>query len=99
VVAVLDRHAGARYKRRVPFLAFIESPDSSGDGREEPRTPWILTAAGWLLPWPALIVWLLAASRFADGWVAVGFAYAAIVVAAWRGLKWLPADGLKQSRQ
>ena len=61
--------------------------------------PWFLTALDWLLPWPALIVWLLAASRYADGWVGVGFAYAAIALAAWRGLRALPAEGLNQTRQ
>ena len=83
----------------MPFVGFIESPDSSGDGDEERREPWVLTAIDWLFPWPALIVWLLAASRYADGWFAVGFAYAAIAVAAWRGLRALPADGLRQSKQ
>ena len=78
---------------------FIESPDSSGDHRGEPHEPWFLTAIEWVLPWPALIVWLLVASRFADGWVGVGFAYAAIALAAWRGLRALPADGLNQARQ
>ena len=83
----------------MPFLAFIESPDSSGGGRDEPGLPWILIALDWLLPWPALIVWLLVASRYADGWVGVGFAYAAIALAAWRGLRALPAEGLNQTRQ
>ena len=83
----------------MPFLAFIESPDSSDGGREEPGPLWILVALDWLLPWPALIVWLLVASRYADGWVGVGFAYAAIALAAWRGLRALPAEGLNQTRQ
>lgn len=77
---------------------YIESRDPYDDYRA-PREPWLLTAIGWLLPWPALIVWLLVASRYADGWIGVGFAYAAIGLAAWRGLRALPADGLNDVRQ
>ena len=51
---------------------FIESPDSSGDERGDEHTPWVLSVIDWLLPWPALIVWLLVASRYAYGWVGVG---------------------------
>ena len=78
---------------------FIESPDSSDDQDGEGREPWILTAIDWVFPWPAMIVWLLVASRFADGWIGVGFAYAAVLVAAWRGLRAMPAEGVNQARQ
>jgi hypothetical protein len=44
-------------------------------------------------------VWLCIASRYADGWLGVGLAWAAVALAAWRGLRALPADGLDQSRQ
>ena len=63
------------------------------------REPWVLRVIDWLLPWPALIVWLMVASRYADGWIGVGFAYAAIALAAWRGLRALPAEGLNEARQ
>ncbi len=52
-----------------------------------------------IFPWPAIIVWLCIASRYADGWAGVGLIYAAIMIAAWRALKALPADGLKDDRQ
>jgi hypothetical protein len=83
----------------MPFLMFIESPDSSDDRDREGREPWILTAIDWVLPWPAMIVWLLVASRLADGWIGFGFAYAAVLVAAWRGLRAMPAEGVNQARQ
>ena len=80
-------------------MAFIEAggPDRGDD--EPAREPWLLAAFSWFFPWPALIVWLCAASRFADGWFGVALIYAAIFLAAWRGLKALPADGLRQGRQ
>ena len=95
----LDRGARSRYNRGMPFVAFIEAGGSDRGDDDPAREPWLLTAFSWLFPWPALIVWLCAASRFADGWVGVALIYAAIVLAAWRGLKALPADGLRQGRQ
>jgi hypothetical protein len=83
----------------MPFVAFIESHDSSGDRGEPAPEPWLLTALDWLLPWPAAIVWLCVASRYADGWLGVGLIYLAIGLAAWRGLRCLPPDGLTQDRQ
>ena len=58
-----------------------------------------MSLLGWVLPWPALIVWLLVASRYADGWAGGGLAYAAVALAAWRGLRTLPTDGLNEQRQ
>ena len=83
----------------MPFVAFIESHDASGGGGDRAREPWLLTALDWVLPWPAAIVWLCVASRYADGWLGVGLIYLAIGLAAWRGLRALPADGLNQDRQ
>ena len=81
------------------FVGFIETPHSSGDDGDRAREPWLLSALDWVLPWPALIVWLCVASRYADGWLGVGLIYLAIGLFAWRGLRALPADGLKQDRQ
>jgi hypothetical protein len=81
------------------FLAFIESPQPPGDDGDAAREPWVLSALDWVLPWPAAIVWLCIASRYADGWFGVALIYLAIGLAAWRGLKALPADGLNQDRQ
>ena len=55
----------------------------------EPRRPrrelWMLsTLLDHLLPWPALVVWLLAAATMTDGWVGVAFSWAAVVIAFWR---------------
>ena len=78
---------------------FIESREPFDDGGDARREPWFLTAIDWVLPWPALVVWLLVASRYADGWLGAGLAYAAVLVAAWRALRALPAEGLNQTRQ
>ena len=83
----------------MPLVMFIDTREPFDDGREPARDPWIVTLLDWVFPWPALIVWLCAASRYAEGWLGVVLIYAAIALAAWRGLKALPADGLDQSRQ
>jgi hypothetical protein len=83
----------------MPLVMFVESRDPGrGDG-DAAREPWVLTALDWLLPWPAAIVWLCVASRYADGWLGVALIYLAIGLAAWRGLRAWPADGLEQDRQ
>ena len=69
------------------------------DHREPAREPWILTLFDLVFPWPAAVVWLCVASRYADGWLGVGLIYLAIGLAAWRGLRKMPADGLEQDRQ
>lgn len=82
------------------FVAFIEArPDRPEDHPEPPREPWVLGALSWLLPWPALIVWLCVASRVLDGWAAVGCIDLAVGLAAWRCLRALPSDGLRHDRQ
>jgi hypothetical protein len=48
------------------------------------RGEWLFTVIDWLLPWPALVLWLLAAAMMFDGWVGVGFSWAAVGVAFWR---------------
>ena len=82
------------------LVAFIEARDSGGgDGDQPAREPWLFTAFDLLFPWPALIVWLCVASRYAQGWASVGLIYGAIMIAAWRGLRALPTDGLRDGRQ
>jgi hypothetical protein len=83
----------------MPLLMLIDTREPFDEGREPAREPWIVTLLDWVFPWPALIVWLSVASRYADGWAGVALIYAAIALAAWRGLKALPADGLDQNRQ
>jgi bacteriorhodopsin len=81
------------------LFMLVESRDPFDDGERSSREPWLVGLVGWLLPWPALIVWLCAASRVLDGWIAVACIYSAIVLCIWRGLRALPADGLNQQRQ
>jgi hypothetical protein len=83
----------------MPLLMLIDTREPF-DGRREPaREPWIVTLLDWLFPWPALIVWLCVASRYDDGWLGVAFAYTAVLLAAWRGFRALPTDGLNENRQ
>ena len=58
-------------------------PGPDGDD-ERRREPWPLVALDWVMPWPALIVWLVAASLVTDGWPATLCAIAAMVLGAWR---------------
>ena len=81
------------------MFMLVESRGPFDDRAKPSREPWLVTLLGWLLPWPALIVWLLAASRIVDGWAGVGFAFASIMIAAWRGLRALPTEGLNQVQQ
>jgi hypothetical protein len=85
----------------MPFVMLIDTREPFDDGHRRSREPWLVTLLDWLLPWPALIVWLCVASRLVDGWAAVGLVWGAVFLAAWRGLKALPADGdgLNQNRQ
>jgi hypothetical protein len=81
------------------LVMLIDTREPFRDRGEPARDPWIVTLLDWVFPWPALIVWLCVASRYAEGWAGVGLVYAAVVLAAWRGFKALPPDGLDQSRQ
>ncbi len=81
------------------MLMLIDTHTPPDDGGRPEGEPWLVTALGWLLPWPALIVWLCVASRVVDGWFAVLCIFVAIGLAAWRGLRLLPTEGLNQSQQ
>jgi hypothetical protein len=81
------------------FVGLVDSRQPFGDGPEPAHEPWIVTLLDWLLPWPALIVWLCVASRYADGWLGVILIWTAVALTAWRGLRALPTDGLDQNRQ
>jgi apolipoprotein N-acyltransferase len=83
----------------VPLVMLIDTREPHDDGREPAGEPWIVTLLDWAFPWPALIVWLSVASRYADGWAGVALIYAAVALAAWRALKALPPDGLNENRQ
>lgn len=81
------------------MFMLVETHEPFDDGRPPSREPWLVGMLAWLLPWPALIVWLCAASRVLDGWAGVACVYVAIALAAWRGLRALPAEGLSQQKQ
>jgi hypothetical protein len=71
-------------------------PDEGGGSARE---PWLVSMLGWLLPWPALIVWLCVASRMLDGWDGVACVFLAVGLSAWRGLRALPTEGLNERQQ
>jgi len=83
----------------MPLVMLIDTREPFDEGGQPAGEPWILSLLDWVLPWPALIVWLCVASRFADGWAGVALIYAAVALAAWRGLRTLPTDGLNENRQ
>jgi hypothetical protein len=81
------------------MLMLIDTREPPDDGNGHSPEPWPIVALGWLFPWPAIIVWLCAASCFLDGWFGVLAIYLAIGLAAWRGLRTLPSSGLSDNRQ
>jgi hypothetical protein len=81
------------------MLMLIESREPPGEGGRSGREPWVVSLLAWLLPWPGLILWLCIASRVIDGWTGVLCVFVAIGLAAWRGLRALPMDGLSQQKQ
>jgi hypothetical protein len=81
------------------MLMLIDSSGPPGDDGGSTHEPWLVALLGWVLPWPALIVWLCAASRVVDGWAGVGAVFVAVGLAAWRGLHALPTEGLDEGRQ
>ena len=66
-------------------MLLIEAGGGPPDPRGPRREPWFVTLILQVLPWPAVVVWLLAGALVTSGWVAVGFAWGAVFVAAWRG--------------
>jgi hypothetical protein len=81
------------------MFMLVETREPFDDRHRPSREPWLVGLLTWLLPWPALIVWLCVASRVLDGWAGVACVYVAIGLAAWRGLRSLPAEGLSQQKQ
>jgi hypothetical protein len=88
-----------RYNASTMMFMLVESRDPFDEGAQPSREHWMITLLGWMLPWPALIVWLCVASRVLDGWTAVACVFVAIGLSAWRGLRGLPTEGLNQQRQ
>ena len=79
------------------MFMLVETRGPFDEGGRSSREPWLVALLGWVLPWPALIVWLCVASRVIDGWAGVGCVYLAIGLAAWRGLRALPTEGLSRA--
>jgi len=96
---MVDPRARPRYNGETVLFMLVETREPFDEGRRPSREPWLVALLGWLLPWPALIVWLCALALAIDGWVGVGCGFAAIGLASWRGLRALPTDGLNQMRQ
>jgi hypothetical protein len=81
------------------MLMLIDTREPPDDGHRPRREPWFVRLLSALLPWPAIIVWFCAAALILNGWIAVGCAFVAIGLSAWRGLRLMPTDGLNQTRQ
>jgi hypothetical protein len=64
-------------------------PRPRGGGREH----WLLAVLDVLLPWPVLIASLIAAALLLEDWIAVGCAWAAVVLSFWRLTKIFPTVG------
>jgi hypothetical protein len=45
------------------------------------------------LRWSVIFVGLIIASYATDGWISLGLAYAALLLAVWRGLNLMPTTG------
>ena len=98
----LDRHARSRYNKCNMLVMLVETrgPFDDGEGSSgSRREPWLVSLLAWLLPWPALIIWLCVASRVIDGWLSVICIFTAIWLTAWRGLRALPTEGLNEVKQ
>jgi hypothetical protein len=67
-----------------------EPPPRPRRERREHRLVAVLDA---LLPWPALIAWLIAAALVTEDWIGVGCAWAAVAVSFWRLTKTFPTIG------
>jgi hypothetical protein len=83
----------------VVLVMLVDTREPHDEGRGSAREPWLVMMLEWVLPWPALIVWLCVASRMLDGWAGVASVFLAIGLTAWRGLRNLPTEGLDQQRQ
>jgi hypothetical protein len=81
------------------MFMLVETREPFDDRDRSSREPWLVTLLGWLLPWPALVLWLCVASRMLDGWAGVASIYLAVLIAGWRALRAWPADGLQQQKQ
>ena len=81
------------------LFALIDTREPPPDGPPAPE-PWIITALRWALPWPALVLWLFAASQMLDGWLGVIAIWGAVIIGTWRALRWMPVtDGMREYKQ
>ena len=79
------------------LLIDTRTPPPDPDRRE----PWLVSLLlDHLFPWPALVLWLLAASLMTDGWLGVLLSWAAVIVAFWRMSRaFSGVGGLRDHRQ
>ena len=56
----LDRRPRPRYNGGTLLFMLVETREPFDEGERPSREPWLVALLAWLLPWPALIVWLCA---------------------------------------
>jgi hypothetical protein len=71
----------------------IDTRDPAPRPRDDGRRHWLVAVVDVVLPWPALIVWLIAAAVVMEDWVGVGCAWGALVLSFWRLTKIFPTVG------
>lgn len=74
-----------------------EHPPEPDHPRDE---PWPLALLSWLLPWPALIVWLFAFGEVIDGWAGEASMLTSLALCVWRLCRpFRGVDGLRDYKQ
>jgi hypothetical protein len=71
----------------------IDTRDPAPRPRGDDRGNWLVAVVDVLLPWPALIVWLVAGAVVMEDWIGVVCAWCALVLAFWRLTKIFPTVG------
>jgi hypothetical protein len=66
-------------------MLLIDTRGPPPDPPHPRRESWLISLVlDHLLPWPALVLWLVAAALMTDGWLGVGFSWSAVGIAFWR---------------
>ena len=66
------------------LLMLIDTRDGPPDGDDRHGRSWLFTVLDWVMPWPALIVWLVAAAIATPGLLGALCAVSAMLIGAWR---------------
>jgi hypothetical protein len=71
-------------------------PEPDGDRGE----PWPLALLSWVLPWPALIVWLFVFGEVLDGWAGQACMLISLGLCVWRlSLPFRTVGGMREYKQ